>query len=122
MRKKEKHIQKGRPSRAMAQAKTHNIRIEVIITQEDDCYLAYCPALELSSYGDSLTDAKKAFGEALAIFIGETERKGTLEKVLLGLGWTLQQKPSYKYQPPEKNPRLGSRAIQTFKETVSIPM
>jgi len=106
----------------MAQVRHHRINIEVFVIQEDGCYLAYCPALELSSFGHSPTDAQKAFAEALTIFVGEVERKGTLERVLLSLGWRLQQKPKYAYQPPEPKPQYGERAIKRFKESVEIPM
>ncbi len=77
------------------------IQINVLFTQEDDnTYIAYCPVLELSSYGDNIEDAKEAFNEALTIFIKETTRKGTLEKELLSLGWTLRKKPEPEYHPP----------------------
>jgi predicted RNase H-like HicB family nuclease len=56
-------------------------------------FFAYCPALNLSSYGDSQKDARDAFSEALHLFIEETIRMNTFEKELLKQGWVLAYKP-----------------------------
>lgn len=74
--------------------------VQVFLVPEGEQVVAYCPALELSTYGDSREDAKSAFSEVLASFVKDTQAKGTLEKVLLELGWKLQQKPVVKYEPP----------------------
>ncbi|UOR06226.1 hypothetical protein MUN82_03820 [Hymenobacter aerilatus] len=76
------------------------LQIEAFILKEGKHYVAYCPALELSSYGSSPEDAKEAFGEAIEIFLEDTAEKGTLEKLLLSLGWTLRKRPTPEYQPP----------------------
>ena len=75
-------------------------QVQVFLIPEGEQYVAYCPALELSTYGSSPADAKAAFAEAMEIFVEDTQAKGTLEKVLLGLGWTLQQRPVARYEPP----------------------
>ena len=69
------------------------IDIEIVIVEEDKYFVAYCPALELSSYGDSKEDALKAFHKEVDIFIKETTKRGTLEKYLLKNGWRLQKNP-----------------------------
>ena len=78
-----------------------NILLDVFYLIEDKIYTAYCPALELSSYGNTLSDAETAFDEALEIFLEDTTRKGTLEKVLLKLGWTLKALPKAEFVPPK---------------------
>lgn len=102
------------------------VNIEVILFQEKETWIAYCPALELSSYGDDETDAKKAFEEAMEIFISETDRKGTLERYLLKLGWQLQQKPKPVYNPPvlslQKEKNLLGKNSRIYKEKVAIPV
>ncbi len=75
-------------------------QVQVFLIPEGDQVVAYAPALELSTYGDSKEDAKQAFAEVLDIFVKDTQAKGTLEKVLLDLGWKLQQKPVVNYEPP----------------------
>lgn len=83
-------------------------------------------ALEVSSYGDDEADAKKAFEEAMQIFLSETERKGTLEKCLLKLGWQLQQKPKLIYNQPhpslQKNTRLLKKSARIYNERIAIPV
>ncbi|MBI5060486.1 hypothetical protein HZB60_11985 [candidate division KSB1 bacterium] len=104
--------------------KKFKINVRVLISQEGDYFVAYCPELDLSSYGRAEAAAKKSFEQALKIFVKETERKGTLEKVILGLGWTLKQKPTPKYQPPElsaKNKRaVRSRSVRLTRTSVPI--
>ena len=62
------------------------MNLQVALFKEENQFVAYCPALELSSYGDNPKEAKQAFEEALEIFIEETSEKGTLENALLQLG------------------------------------
>src|ERR1017187_3821440 len=64
-----------------------NVLLNIIIKKEGDYYVAYCPALEVSSYGKTRSEAHKMFNEALEIFIEDTHAKGSFEKVLLQLGW-----------------------------------
>jgi hypothetical protein len=74
-----------------------SVGVDVLFLQEGKYVVAYAPALELSSYGRSAPAAKRAFEEAVGIFLDATERKGTLERVLLKLGWTLSRN---RYEPP----------------------
>ena len=69
-----------------------NIGLEVDIREEEGYFVAYCPALELSSFGRDEETAKRRFVEEVTIFMVETDRKGTLEKYLLKQGWTLTKK------------------------------
>lgn len=102
------------------------VSLVVLISQEDEnTFLAYCPALELSSYGDTLEDAQDAFHEALGIFIEETMGKGTLEKALLSLGWTLKKLPKPNYLPPAltvKYRQLIQAGFTPRKEQIAIPV
>lgn len=103
-----------------------NVNVQVILFQEDGIWVAYCPALELSSYGDNENDAKEAFEEAMQIFLSETDRKGTLERCLLKLGWQLQQKPRPMYNQPnlslQENKRLLRKNPHIYNERVAIPV
>ena len=74
--------------------------VQVFLVPEGEQVVAYCPALELSTYGDSREDAKGAFAEVLESFVKDTQTKGTLENILLELGWKLQRKPVVNYEPP----------------------
>lgn len=82
---------------------TITVALQVMLYKEGDFSVAYCPALELSSYGDNNKTAQSEFKNALAIFIEETMKRGTLEKELLSLGWALQKIPKVIYDPPKLN-------------------
>lgn len=104
--------------------KNHNrikVSIEVVLGQEGEYTVAYCPALDFSSYGKNEVDAKKAFNEALEIFFEETNANGTLEKFLLKQGWQLQQIPEPKYIPPKNNQNYFGGTVRKYNEPVSIP-
>lgn len=58
------------------------LRVKMQILQENGQYVALCPELHLSSYGDSLESARKSLVEAIHAFIFECIEMGTLEYVL----------------------------------------
>ena len=109
----------------MPRAKSIRVGLDVLFLKEGDYVVAYAPALEVSSYGKTEQSARKAFAEALALFFEETERKGTLERVLLRHGWTLTK---HRYDPPRWSAgelfRLcNSRPmIDAVTEDVRIPL
>lgn len=98
-----------------------NFEIQLFVYKdpESEMYVAYCNSLDLSSYGEDQEDAIKAFENTLDIFLEETTAKGTLENVLVRLGWNLSLTA---YWPPapsiEKlshlltlNPKIEKRSI-----------
>lgn len=97
------------------------VGLHVDIIEEDGYFVAYCPALELSSYGKDEETAQKRFVEEVKIFFNETHRKGTLEKYLLKMGWTLRKKPIPEYTPPA-NISYTHNIYNSFTENVTIPV
>ena len=95
-----------------------SVGLEVILVPQGDQFVAYCPALELSSYGDNMDEAYTAFGEALSIFLDDTAEKGTFEAVLIRLGWTLSKK---EYVPPRIPLRKSMHAEKIINERVAFP-
>lgn len=63
-------------------------KLPVSILQEGKKYVAYTPALDLSTSGNNYEDVKRRFSEIVDIFFEELVKKGTLEDVLLDSGWT----------------------------------
>lgn len=61
-------------------------RVEVFC--EDDVYVALCPDLDVSSFGDTAEEAKLSLYEALEAFLEECETMGTLEEVLEESGFS----------------------------------
>ncbi len=43
----------------------------LVVLDESHQYVAYCPALQLSSYGDTPAEARAAFAEVLALWASE---------------------------------------------------
>lgn len=80
------------------------------ILREDDSFIAYTPALDLSTAGSTFEEAQKNFEEAVNIFFKELVEMGTLDDVLVELGW---QKQNNNFVPPV----VIANQIQTF----SIP-
>jgi predicted RNase H-like HicB family nuclease len=70
--------------------KTITFNLPVSFLKESDQFVAYTPALDLSTSGDTLEEAQKNFTEAVGIFFEEITSMGTLEDVLLDLGWKKQ--------------------------------
>jgi D-aminopeptidase len=68
-----------------------NIKLEfnlpISIIKEGKSYIAYTPALDLSTSAENYEQAKKRFSEIVNIFFEEIIKKGTLENVLGDLGW-----------------------------------
>lgn len=67
-----------------------SFNLPVSFLRESDQFVAYTPALDLSTSGNTLEEAKKNFTEAVEIFFDEVISMGTLEDVLLNLGWKKQ--------------------------------
>lgn len=52
------------------------------VFKEGDVYVSMCPDLNVSSFGDTIEEAKKCLLEAVEGFIEECERMGTVNEVL----------------------------------------
>ena len=65
-------------NRIHSNGKSIKIEVDVVILREDEYFVAYCPALELSAYGKKEKEALASFKNEINIFIEETAKKGTL--------------------------------------------
>ena len=81
--------------------------LPVIFLKEKRQFVAYTPALDLSTSGRSLKEAQKNFVEAAQIFLEECYKMGTLSKILTDLGW---KKKKNAWTPPVVIAR-GSREL-----------
>lgn len=68
------------------------VSLPISILKEGKYYIAYSPALDLSTSGKTFEEVKKRFEEVVGIFFEELSEKGTLDKVLGELGWQKVQK------------------------------
>lgn len=101
------------------------VQLGVLVFQELDSYLAYCPALNLSTYGDSINDAKEAFEDALKCYLEDCAKMGTLDKDLKAHGWTMNYAIGNVSVMPPKDVALNIPAgvlRQQFNEQLRIPI
>jgi len=84
--------------------------LALVIMKEGRHFVAYSPALDLSTAGKSAKDAKVKFREAAEILLEEIFEAGTANDVLSDLGWKKIQKS---WTPPP--------VISTTSVGITIP-
>lgn len=72
-------------------------KLSVAILKEGNRYIAFSPALDLSTSGKTAREARERFGEAAQLFFEETVAAGTLTRALGELGW---KKVKSRWNPP----------------------
>lgn len=72
-------------------------QLPVSVFKEGKHFVAYTPALDLSTSGKTYQQVMKRFDEVVDIFFEEISKKGTTEEMLLNLGW---QKVKKHWSPP----------------------
>ncbi len=75
------------------------ISLEVKVFKEGDVYVALCPELNVSSFGEDVESAKESLREALEAFLEECEAMGTLQEVLEDAGF-VKEKESWILEEP----------------------
>ena len=85
------------------------------IFKEGNQFIAYCPALDISTSANSLTEVKKMFAEMVDIFFEEVIKMGTIDEVLSQCGWRKVSKPKKHWEPPKRE------FITELQQEVSIP-
>lgn len=78
--------------------KKFTFSLPVLITKQGKRFVAYTPALDISTSGKSEKDVKSKFEEMTNIFLEEIHEAGTEKEVLQELGWRKIEK---KWTPPE---------------------
>lgn len=90
---------------------TLQVSLSVAFLREGRQFVAYSPALDLSTAGATLEESKKRFAEAAQIFLEETSSMGTLSEVLGELGW---KQSNHRWDPPT--------IVAQSSELVKIPL
>lgn len=83
-----------------------NISARVEIFKEGDLYVALSPELNVSSFGETVEEAKKSIKEALEAFLEECAKMGTLEDVLEEAGFS-RLNDSWESRKPVKEESLA---------------
>lgn len=74
-----------------------HIKLQTITLREGKRFVVYSPALDLSTSGTNIEEARKNFEQVVVIFFKELNKKGTTEEVLSELGWHKEKK---EFKPP----------------------
>lgn len=64
------------------------------IFREGDVYVALCPELNVSSFADTIAEAKTSLREAVEAFVEECEAMGTLNEILEEAGFQKEVDPA----------------------------
>jgi len=81
-----------------------SMNLDVVIFKEDEGYIAYCPALDLSGCGKSESKAKESFKTVLEEHIKFTTENKTFVDDLKNHGWKIEGE---KLNPPEISESLN---------------
>lgn len=105
--------------------------LPLIIFEEEDSVITYCPALDISGYGATEEEAKKSFEVTLTEYFKYTVNKKTLAEDLKKNGWIIKKNLRKEPVPPTMEQMLQnnddfSRIFNTYdfqkrNTTIDIP-
>lgn len=81
-------------------SKLINIKLSLYLFKEEDTFIVYCPALDLSSYGESEKKSLEEFGNICKTYIEYCANKKTLFKDLRKHGWNIKSTKEKKIKAP----------------------
>lgn len=87
------------------------VTLPLMVWREEERFVAWTPALELSSCGSSEDEALKNFDEAVELFFETTLERNALKDVLEGLGWSISQTDARPPSAPLPNDRAYQASI-----------
>lgn len=109
------------------------VNLSVILFNEDETVIAFCPALDIYGYGVNQEEAKKSFDIALSVYFKYTINKNILYTDLASRGWKVLGLKTKKgrLDPPSmselllSNPDFGdifnTHEFQKLNRAVEIP-
>ncbi len=108
--------------------KTINSELAVFLFKEDKSYIAYCPALDLSGYGVTETEARESFNTVLKEYFDYATEHGTLYEDLMKHGWNFKR---HEVETPRismlilKNEELSDildqKDFKKYNEPIKVP-
>ena len=75
-------------------------KLPIIIFEEDNSHIFFCPALDLSGYGKTEGEASDSFENVLSEYFKYATNNGTLAKDLRRHGWIVRKNMKKKASPP----------------------
>lgn len=85
-----------------------DVNLPIIIFQEDESHIYYCPALDLCGYGKDENEAFESFKVVLSEYFLYTKNKKTLREDLRKLGWQIRRSLKKRMTPPTMSHLLES--------------
>ena len=80
--------------------KVIDVNLQVIIFTEDKTHIVYCPALNLTGYGETVPQAEESFRIVLNEYFNYTSNKKTLAEDLKDMGWKIRKDMKKPATPP----------------------
>jgi hypothetical protein len=109
---------------------TIDVNLPLIVFEEDNMHVVYCPALDVSGYGITEAEATDSFQVALSEFFRYTTHKKTFEAELKRLGWQIKSRrkpmipPTMAYLLSENenfSNIFNNFPFRKFNEAISLP-
>ncbi|MCK5136283.1 MAG: hypothetical protein KAR19_10895 [Bacteroidales bacterium] len=86
------------------------VPLSLVSFNEGEVTIIYSPALDISGYGKTESEARNSFKISLEEFVRYTLNKGTFDQELDKLGWKVSKKKTgKKYQQPHFDELLRSK-------------
>jgi hypothetical protein len=109
------------------------VSVGIVQFKDTGNYVLFAPALEVYGYGKTVGEARASFALSMQEFLEYTDNKGTLEKELTRLGWSIKgSKRNKRFKVPEfsellvSNDRLtdilNNRDVRTYKADIPMAM
>lgn len=96
-----------------------DVKLTVNFFDEDGTIVAYCPALDISTCGQTTQEAKKNFQEMVGMFFNDIVENNSYEIVLKELGWRPEETSAFGSKI--SRPRLMPPKTTVESISVGIP-
>jgi hypothetical protein len=90
------------------------VRLGMYLFKDGEAHIVYCPALDLSAYGDSEEQAKQSFADILGMTIKYMLNKRTMKDDLTKHGWQIKSLKQNKIKAPSFETMLKNN--DSFRE------
>lgn len=77
--------------KVQTRGRVFTVKLDFISFDDGKCRVIYCPALDLSGYGNDEESARQSFQISLEAFLDYSVSNKTLERCLTKLGWTFNK-------------------------------
>jgi len=111
--------------------KSVSVNLGMYLFKEGKSYIVYCPALDLSAYGDTENDARQSFVGIFESSLMYMLNKNTLKEDLINHGWKIKSMNQKKIKAPSFDTMLKNndsfreilenKEYTTYFQTVGIP-